>query len=154
MDSEIKKNPSTAPTKEHVEGAEKGKTSSSFPKLYQIKYDLSTPKLNFCPTPGIVDQKCVKCGKNFIRTYPKYAWKDCCSYTCYLHRDDNKEVPHSKPVDMFTQDGGFIKSFSNSIEAAKYVGLMKPDSIRNCCLGKTKTSAGFVWRYKEVKQND
>jgi hypothetical protein len=56
-------------------------------------------------------------------------------------------------VDMYTREGGFVMGFSCSEEAAKYVGLKKPHSIRECCLGKTKTSAGFVFRYREVKND-
>lgn len=149
MDANEKNNPSTAPTKAQVEGWRKGKDRSFSPRLYQINYDLSTPQLDFCATPGLVDKKCVRCGKNFVPTRPKYAWQDCCSYTCYMHRDDNKTIPNGKPVNQYTEDGYFIRTFKSAVEAAKEIGLKKADNIRDCCNGKTKKSAGFIWRWKE-----
>lgn len=151
MNTETKKETSTLPTKAQVEISEKRKKKKSFSlKLYQRNDDLSMPKTQKTfLSMAFQEKSCVRCGKVFIPTRPEYAWGDCCSYTCHLHRDDNKKVPHTKSVEMFTRDGGYVMSFASSMEAAQYVGLTRPHSIRNCCLGKTKTAAGFVWRYKE-----
>lgn len=153
MEANEKNNPSTAQTKAQVEGWRKGKDESFSPRLYQINHDLSTPRLNFFQTSGLVDRKCVKCGKNFVPTRPEYAWKDCCSYTCYIHRDDEKTkaIPHAKPVEQYTRDGTYLMTFNSAVEAAEYVGLKKAESIRDCCNEKTESSAGFLWRWKEVE---
>lgn len=149
MEADKKNNPSTAQTKEQVEGWRKGKDESFSPILYQKNYDLSSP-LN--DSIGIDDQKCVVCGKNFIKYRGReYAYGDCCSYTCYMHRDDNKTIPHAKPVEQYTRDGTYLMTFNSAVEAAEYVGLKKAESIRDCCNGKTESSAGFLWRWKEVE---
>lgn len=151
MEANKKNNPSTAQTKAQVEGWRKGKDESFSSTLYQKNTNLSTHLMNFCPTPGIVDRKCVKCGRNYVPTRPKYAWRDCCSYTCYIHRDDKKPIQNGKQVEQYTRDGTYLQTFRSAVEAAQYVGLKKADSIRACCNGKTESSAGFSWRWKEVE---
>lgn len=151
MKTDVKKETSTAPTKPMVEVPSKEKKKKSFSlKVYQKNEDLSISEeekvlLEFL----FPSKKCAKCGKSFTPTKPEYVYGDCCSYPCWLHRDDNKKVPHAKPVDMYSKEGKYLMSFSNSIEAAHYVGLAKPDNIRACCLGKIKSSGGFAWKYKE-----
>ena len=145
--TEAKKETSTAPTKAMVEVMKGRKTKSSSLRVYHKKQDLSS-----LFDQALGKQICKRCGKEFYPTRPEYAWEDCCSYTCLLHRDDGKKVPNTKPVDMFTREGGYVMSFDSPTEAAQYVGLKKPHAIRECCIGKTKTSAGFVWRYKEVEK--
>lgn len=149
MNNQTKKETSTLPTKAQVEISEKRKKKKLLPLEYTTKSGTCQAFLD----QALGKQNCKRCGKEFYPTRPEYAWEDCCSYTCRLHRDDDKKKPHTKPVDMYTREGGFVMSFSCSEEAAKYVGLKKPHSIRECCLGKTKTSAGFVFRYREVKND-
>lgn len=149
MKTETKKEISTLPTKAIVEISQKEKKEkSSSLRVYHKNQHLSR-----LFDQALGKQNCKRCGKEFYPTRPEYAWEDCCSYTCRLHRDDDKKKPHTKPVDMFTREGGYIMSFSCSEEAAKYVGLKKPHAIRDCCLGKTKTSAGFVFRYREANND-
>lgn len=50
-----------------------------------------------------------------------------------------------KPVDMFSTDGNFIKTFSSILEAQKHIGL--GTRISSCCKGKQKTAGGYIWRY-------
>lgn len=63
------------------------------------------------------------------------------------HKDKLRE-PHMKPILKYDKDGNFIKRYSSMKEAGKEHGV-KRQSLHACCTGKSKTSAGFVWRYAE-----
>ena len=145
-----KKETPTTPTKAPVEVSQKGKRKSfSFPLYHNID-GLSTPKTKEIQGDDVLCPSfCVRCGKEFYPTKPEYAWEDCCGYTCWLHRDDHKRIVNGKPVEQLTEKGTLIATFPSAVEAAKEMGLKKADSIRDCCRGKTKTSGGYVWRYKE-----
>lgn len=122
----------------------------SSPTLYIENSGKSISNLNF---PFFSEKKCKRCGKLFIPTKPVYAWKDCCSYTCWLHQDERKPYP-TKPVEQYSKSGVLMATFESANDAALFVGLKKPQSVRNCCTGKSKYAAGFIWKYKEVKKHD
>jgi hypothetical protein len=50
----------------------------------------------------------------------------------------------SKKVKQFDLNMNFIKEWSSVKEAEQVIGK----GISNCALGKTKTSNGFIWKYK------
>ena len=54
-----------------------------------------------------------------------------------------------RPVLQFTQDGIFVQEYMCLTEAAKQVNR-DVHTISDACRGKCKTSAGFIWKYKEV----
>jgi hypothetical protein len=58
-------------------------------------------------------------------------------------------LPHakSKTVIQYSLDGKFIMEWENTRKAAKLLGVNN-SGLNNCVLGKTKTSAGFIWKYK------
>lgn len=51
------------------------------------------------------------------------------------------------PILQFTKDGEFIKEFPSAKQAQRETGI-KHDAIFHCLKGKSKTSGGFVWKYK------
>jgi len=53
----------------------------------------------------------------------------------------------SKHIEQFDLDGNYIKEWANCRIAAKDLGIHF-GGINNCCLGKVKTSGGFIWKYK------
>lgn len=55
----------------------------------------------------------------------------------------------NRPVDMIDKEGNHLRSFPSIKSAAEETGINKA-AISNCCRGKTKTSGGFIWKYKEV----
>lgn len=57
-----------------------------------------------------------------------------------------KDNVRSVPVSMFSLDGELLKSFSSITEAAMYCNG-NCSNIRACCIGKNKTSMGYVWKY-------
>ncbi len=61
-----------------------------------------------------------------------------------------EEYRNWMPVDQYSMDGKFLKSYFSITEAAKNIG--KPTkgvtNIRSVCKGKTFNAYGYVWRYK------
>ena len=52
-----------------------------------------------------------------------------------------------KAVDKYDINNNFLKSYNSISDASKDVGVYK-SNISACCKGKTKTSGGFIWKYK------
>lgn len=50
-------------------------------------------------------------------------------------------------INQFDKDGNFIKTWDSIVSAEKELSVYKV--INNCLRGKTKTSAGYIWRYYE-----
>lgn len=53
----------------------------------------------------------------------------------------------SKTVLQLSLDGEFIKEWPSTHEIQRQIGFAQPH-ISACCLGKSRTSYGFIWRYK------
>jgi hypothetical protein len=51
-----------------------------------------------------------------------------------------------KPVNQYDLEGNFIKRWDSAIDAYKGLGL-KNNNITHCCIGKSKTSNKFIWKY-------
>ena len=54
----------------------------------------------------------------------------------------------SKPIIQYDLNGIFIKKWNGSVEASNHFGKKYSCSITDCCLGRQKTSCGFIWRYE------
>ncbi len=60
-----------------------------------------------------------------------------------------KPIVRNKTVYQFDLDGNFIKKWDmGAKQAGKELGI-NSDAIRNCCLGNSKTSNGFIWKYEQ-----
>ncbi len=59
----------------------------------------------------------------------------------------------NKAVIQMDLDGRFITEHHSVSSAAKIVGSHKP-RISSCCRGKSKTAAGFKWKYKKEDANE
>jgi hypothetical protein len=98
----------------------------------------------------IEDTKCKRCGKNFIPA-PYHIYQDdngfYCGWSCFLHRNEKGPDRRCKQVHQYTLDGEFMKTYPSAKDAAACMGTVDPRDIRACCLGLTKTSAGFAWSY-------
>ena len=57
---------------------------------------------------------------------------------------------NSKPINQYTKDGIFIRSWDCTADVERELGF-KQQNIGRCALGKRKSSHGFIWRYKEDK---
>lgn len=55
----------------------------------------------------------------------------------------------SKKVLQLTKQGEFVKEFPSTIEAERQTKIHH-SHISQCCLGKIKTSGGYIWRFKDA----
>lgn len=53
-----------------------------------------------------------------------------------------------RPVNQYTLAGEFVKEWRCTSEPADFYKVDR-SSLRRCCQGKFKKSAGFVWKYKD-----
>jgi group I intron endonuclease len=57
------------------------------------------------------------------------------------------------PINQYTKEGDFIKTWDSARCAAKGLGLTHPNIV-NCCNNKAKSAGGFVWKKRgEVLNN-
>ena len=61
--------------------------------------------------------------------------------------EENKKS-RGKKVKQYTKDGNYIKTFDSLSLAAKEFNC-SVCAISNCCLGRSKSSQGFLWRFVE-----
>lgn len=54
----------------------------------------------------------------------------------------------TKPIDMLSLDGSFLKTFFSTMEAQRQTGI-NSGHINSCCTGKRKTAGGYKWQYHE-----
>lgn len=65
----------------------------------------------------------------------------------HIEVDLESNVEH--PVLQYDLDGNYIREFNSVTEAAQGVGKPTVRScITKCCLGKRKSSQGYLWKYK------
>ena len=92
---------------------------------------------------------CSKCGKNFVPA-PQHIYRDekgCyCSWTCYNHRKDGRKPLKFKKVNLYSQSGTLIKTFTSATDAAEFTGL-SIKNIQRACREKSVYS-GYFWRYE------
>ena len=62
-------------------------------------------------------------------------------------KQENKQS-RGKSVEQYTKDGRYIKTFESVSQAAQEIGCCV-SAISNCCLGRTKTSKGYRWKFAE-----
>lgn len=56
--------------------------------------------------------------------------------------------PRARKIYQYTLSGEYIQSFATAIVAAKELGLSK-SGIKNAATGRSGSSGGFIWKYKE-----
>lgn len=55
---------------------------------------------------------------------------------------------NSKPIEMISIDGIFLKYFKSATEAERATGISH-SHISQCCTGKRNSSGGFCWRFAQ-----
>jgi len=62
----------------------------------------------------------------------------------------HQRINHSKPVDMFTLEGEYIRTFVGASEAEKETGI-SIDSISKCCNNpnRFKSAGGYKWQFSK-----
>ena len=79
---------------------------------------------------------------------------DNINYGTGIERSTKGRINHwniSKTVLQFNLDGTFLQEFPSTMEVKRQLGFNE-SHISRCCLGKQKTSNGFIWRYKNDEQ--
>ena len=56
---------------------------------------------------------------------------------------------HEKPIVALYKDGTFYKEFESIVKATKELGIKSRSAIGNVLSGRSKSSGGFLWVYKE-----
>lgn len=65
--------------------------------------------------------------------------------TCQLRKSKSKGVP----VIQYSKDGFFINEYP-SLKVAAATNGFQSSPIQNCCCGRSKSSYGFIWKYKKI----
>lgn len=58
-----------------------------------------------------------------------------------------------RPVVQFDKFGNQIAEFPSTMQASKSTEVAQP-SIVSCCVGRLKSAGGFVWKYKELSNDN
>ena len=61
--------------------------------------------------------------------------------------EKNPNYGKGKPINQYSLDNILIKEWPNTKKIQDELGFNK-SPISNCCNKKTKSSYGFIWRYK------
>lgn len=65
-----------------------------------------------------------------------------------MHGVTGYNNPRSKNIIQYDLKMNYIREWPNARIASQELNL-NYQSLNNCCLNKTKTSGGFIWKYKE-----
>lgn len=67
--------------------------------------------------------------------------------------NDSKMKANNKPipVDQYTLDYKYIKTWGSATEASKYFNKKSSGTICKCCKGKIKYAYGYIWKYHNEK---
>ena len=59
----------------------------------------------------------------------------------------NNNYSHAKPILQYDKTGNFIREWPSARKIEEETGIYNPN-ISKCCLGKLKTSGGYIWKFK------
>lgn len=141
------------------------------PKSGEILEFFESLKSVGCGHIGHVLDNCKKSIKGFpyikYDTYKSMSEEEIFNYLeCFNSRYSNKtktsfkkgmipwnknksgyKTSKRKPVIQIDKSGNVLKEFECCEEAARYMGA-NTKAIRACLLGRSKTSCGYIWKYK------
>ena len=115
--------------------------------------------------------KCEICGKEILRD------SQCINYKYVNHKDENKTnnnvenlefcsfyynlmygtrvqriaEKNNKPILQFDLEGNFIREWESITQASKELNNSL-NNISQCCLGRSRTSKGYIFRFKDDKK--
>ena len=93
-----------------------------------------------------------KCCKGELESGYGFVWRyhgdDFNKYPVTRTQEEIERINGIRPVDQYTLDGIYIKSYQSIAEVKKEFDLICITPICSCCSGKAHTAYGFVWRYK------
>jgi len=103
---------------------------------------------------GIDTGSLSRCVNNKIRSVSgfRWTWKDV-SLHSWNPTKKTWTNPHKgknfRPVLQYTKDGVYVATFPSMVQAAKSVNK-HPNTLLECCKGRSKTAGGFVWKYLAI----
>lgn len=62
---------------------------------------------------------------------------------------DNKVHISNRPIIQLSEDNVIINEFKSATKASIITGISRK-AISNCLSGRSKTSGGFIWKYKDI----
>ncbi len=94
---------------------------------------------------GVKQTSITTCCRKRYKSAGNFYWsyKDSYTPTDFVSKPQSNK---RRPVIQLTMEGNFIKKWASISEAIKKGGFNR--SINNCCLGRTKSSQGYVWAYE------
>lgn len=99
---------------------------------------------------GINDSNIGDCCRGKQKSAGDYLWLYETDYLNGERPDKNNLINgHSKSILQFTKNNEFIKSFNSLTEASRETGI-NHGNISKCCLGKQKSSGGYIWQYESL----
>lgn len=75
-------------------------------------------------------------------------WVTSSGNKSHAYKKIENHIIRGKEVEQYTKTGEYVRTYDTVSDAAKAMGCCI-GAISNCCLGRTKTSMGFQWRFSE-----
>ena len=89
---------------------------------------------------------CIICGKEYEPCESKRKTGKVCSKECKVALDKLNAAKRKRPIDQFTINGEFIRSWDSARDIQNETGFFE-SNINKCCNGKIRAYKGFVWKY-------
>jgi hypothetical protein len=137
-----------------------GEDNFIFEILKNIPYDKKKSKLKFAKVLINEEQLCLNSilfANEKNNKFEKLGYNLCRSArNNFGFKNDRMKVYNEtvklKPIYQYDLNGNFIKEWESISAAALFLNTLI-SGISNCCCGRIKTSAGFVWRFKSSIMN-
>lgn len=127
------------------------KQLSTNPKKTVMQYDLEGKFIREWDSPSTIGQELgyntgniSSCCRGVAVTANGYVWR---------YKDDFIEIDlgrlnyRKREIAQYDLDGNFVRTF-DSIKEAALLGF-RDNNIQDCCVGRSKSHRGFIWRYAE-----
>lgn len=68
-----------------------------------------------------------------------------------VNLNKRRAIIRNRPVFQYDLKGNFIRKWDKGVKQAGNELNISSEAIRNCCLGFSKTSNGYVWKYEQER---